>query len=302
MFGSISRAGELELRVCKVRCVRTPAFGLQKDSYCLPKCCGLDEVLLFWKEQCVKINEARGDTRWTPKLFAGADLSSQNLDEKLPQFYLRQFVESCNHLKTPSGIPFAGKWSSQRVEHPTNPSIRPERNNHIRLGYSSEDGKAYPLTLHVDSRSWKIEKDIQFCADGFFVNAPGKEERYTGNPDNFVIYYCDEDVEQTDFQVKETQSVTYVAVSIVACLFLVAIVVVYGALLDKQNIHGLNILSYSVAQLGGYLSLIVAHIMFLYPNPDVTGITRRGWFCYIVGMYINMPLFSTGGPSIKYVT
>lgn len=70
MYLRISESG-LQLQVCDIGCTG--------KAICIPKCCGVDEVLDYWKFTCRKINPH--ETKWKPKVH-DPDYPHKHLDDK----------------------------------------------------------------------------------------------------------------------------------------------------------------------------------------------------------------------------
>lgn len=265
--------------MCPGNCHNGTAGNNNRGVLCLPKCCAHDEYLLYFKKTCVKLDPTVGEMTWKPKIFV--DGTVDEVDTTPIQFYETELPSTCN--KGTPGLEEGGvdMWSPVDVKHPISDEFSQSR-SFIRLVSSPEDGKVSVSLLHVSERTWKTEKDVPFCVDGFFVKPRGSNALYLGDSEKYVTYHCGLDPDGLDGTAKAGQSLVYVIISIIASLFLLATFLTYLVLWEKQNLHGLTILSFSAAQWGSYVTLIVAHIVFLSPA-NWTGILNRGWFCYTIG-------------------
>lgn len=52
---------EVQLNLCKITCHQNASV------LCVPKCCGVDEYLVYWNFTCRKIRQ--GETKWIPRVF-----------------------------------------------------------------------------------------------------------------------------------------------------------------------------------------------------------------------------------------
>ncbi|ODM97329.1 hypothetical protein Ocin01_09339, partial [Orchesella cincta] len=127
------------------------------------------------------------------------------------------------------------------------------------------------------------------CIDGA-VNIPGhfdatnKQQVFSGDELDTIIVECGPALaeEETDHP-----TLLYGIALFISSLFLVAIIVVYGLLWDKQNVHGLTMLGYVITMLGYYMALLATFIyLYAYPNPNYVNETEIfSSFCGIIAYW-----------------
>ncbi len=176
---------------------------------------------------------------------------------------------------------------ASRAEHYSDPKLS-DAKEHVKFILPSKPGgKLEIISFYTQSREWVVENFEHFCVEGFHVKTKDAP-KYTGNPEQFVIFFCSNENEMMmagHEQEKEWKSWAYVVISLIALLFLLATMIVYGILWEKHNLHGLTIASYTGSTFGSYFFLTIAQLIYLYPNAEVTGVHDRGVFCYGVGKY-----------------
>lgn len=175
------------------------------------------------------------------------------------------------------------------VKHFNDSNLSFDKDNIKLVLPRANKGKLEIMIFHEPKRKWVVEQIDNFCIDQFYTDFENGVELHQ-NPNNFLVIFCpnedDQECEEPDsLSYKFTISWVYIAFSLLALVFLLATIIVYAVLWDKHNFHGITIASYTIATFGCYLYLMIAHLISLYPEPEVTGLHNRGALCYTVGMH-----------------
>lgn len=157
------------------------------------------------------------------------------------------------------------------------------------LPENGASGIIKPIVFMKQSRRWELPDIGDYCVEGFHVNVRSNPKPYEGHENNYAVIYCEKDVEEGS----EWIPWMYFLISVIAMLFLVAIIAVYVALWKQHNLHGLTILSYTIATLGSYYFLAVAHLVSLFPHSlgVLYGLFQRGFMCYANGKFKYLHIF-----------
>ncbi|CAL8122825.1 unnamed protein product [Orchesella dallaii] len=121
-----------------------------------------------------------------------------------------------------------------------------------------------------DGIYWREMNTSNICIDGA-VNIPGtfdpvnKHQAFSGNELDTIIMECGPKLAEDE---AEYPTLLYGAALSISSLFLVAIIIVYGLLWDKQNIHGWTLLGYVTSMLLFYIALIATFVyLYKYSQP-----------------------------------
>lgn len=254
---------------------------------------------MFWKIQCVPRNETKPTLPWSPPIYQGFKNHHKKVDSQKTNiiYQMAQLPKSCSLAIYEDGDfeedelleeEYYRRMISTNVEHHSDHELSEEK-DHVKLvlpDHNDNSRRIKIVSFHEASRKWKLDGIDNFCVEGFDIETQNGGIR-KGKFDDFVIFYCEEAYDEfTDEVGQEWKTWVYVLTSIVALLFLLATIVVYGVLWEKHNLHGLTIASYAVATFGSYFFLTVAQMTSLYPSEEVTGLYDRGCVCYAIGKYI----------------
>lgn len=204
-------------------------------------------------------------------------------------YHMAHLPENCSFVVSENGSIEEGGYRhiiASRAEHYSNSSLSHDK-DHVKFILPSEPrGKLGIISFYHHDRKWMVENFEHFCVEGFHIKTKDAPS-YTGEKDQFVIFYCrhenNDDMMAEHEKEKEWKSWAYVGISLIALLFLLATIIVYAILWDKHNLHGLTIASYTLSTFGSYFFLTIAQLIYLYPNSEMTGLYDRGVFCYAVG-------------------
>lgn len=232
-----------------------------------------------------------GITPWQPPIYKSTNSPHSKADPKINIMYqMAQLPQNCTLIKYSNGSlkDLGFVWmSASKVEHYQNKSKSQEKDN-VRLIVPENNGEKVGLMIfHDASRKWRTFNRDNFCVDGFFYSK--EEQVYTGKPNNFVVFYCEDGVIEEQGPVLKNEdelawkSRIYVVASLISLMFLLATMIVYVLLWENHTLKDMIITCYIISTFGSYLFLTIAHMVFLYPSPEMTGLHTRGPFCYTVG-------------------
>lgn len=275
--------GRIDLLICPKEC-----GGGVGGVLCLPKCCAMDEALLFFARECYKIN---GDY-WNPEVY---EASSDKIRFYLPRFpeHCTAFIEEVNPNQNLTEIfqPHLRFNTSASATHPI--SNQTDDEDYIRLSVDKSGGIVRPAYLDFHIRKWILDRETDYCADAFILRSSSYASGHTPvTPGKYVTVYCSNDTND-DGEAEEALALSsekvsrtwvYTGVSLLSLPFMLATVVIYVLLVDKLNLHGLAILSYSVAEFLSFFLLIIAQFVFLFPVPVWVGLYDRKGFCYFIAV------------------
>ncbi|CAL8098246.1 unnamed protein product [Orchesella dallaii] len=259
----------ITVQICKPSCNTTDSI-----SYCVPKCCAPDEIIGYWSGRCRKLTKI--EQGWSSKHFTYTE------NQKLAEIYQRNELDCNNGIKR---LPF------RNVNGPVqNGSHLFEMKEKIKL--EVRNGKLKLLHLSED-RQWKVY-DKPFCVDGF-VTSP-TATYHNEDTESQVAVVCPSmatDVGKIGIEQTLIEAWIYAIVSIIASLFLLAIIFIYLILPEKRNFYGLVVLSYVLSMLFSYILYTGAHFVTLFPNPEFTGLGKRGPICMTIAIGSHYFLFSS---------
>ncbi|OXA50357.1 G-protein coupled receptor Mth2 [Folsomia candida] len=206
---------EIEVQICPLNCSRP-------GHLCLPKCCGVGEVLVYWNFTCMPT-----PTPWTPFLYDDVHtrLSPKEL-KALEVHYVRPTL-NCKWEE----------WAFSEVKRPRKNTTKP------------------PDPAFFINRRWSKMSPELYCIDGF-VNwsEGGGNVSYVKDEDHQVVLKCpplpnnsssSKIVNPTTVDARKDD--LYAGVMYVASVFPFLTALVLALLFDRQNIHGLTILSNCVS-------------------------------------------------------
>ncbi|XP_021958300.2 G-protein coupled receptor Mth2 isoform X2 [Folsomia candida] len=213
---------EIEVQICPLNCSRP-------GHLCLPKCCGVGEVLVYWNFTCMPT-----PTPWTPFLYDDVHtrLSPKEL-KALEVHYVRPTL-NCKWEE----------WAFSEVKRPRkNTTKPPDPAFFLRV---LKDGSIMHININ---RRWSKMSPELYCIDGF-VNwsEGGGNVSYVKDEDHQVVLKCPPlPNNSSSSKIDARKDDLYAGVMYVASVFPFLTALVLALLFDRQNIHGLTILSNCVS-------------------------------------------------------
>lgn len=286
---------EISISVCEV--TDSCESGIKDDTWCMPKCCALDEVFLFWEEQCVRLNGANGVTPWVPPVYDGIKRPTKKLSRSIVSrkimFQLQRLPKNCAfHSFKNDEAKYVLTYDTP-VDVPSHFENLSEwqRKTDLKLSIpaSSGNGRIYPLGFNLRQREW-VKPNNEYCIDGFYNAMPGKPSLYSGSENQYIVVYC------TDPEV-DTRKLTaiYLCVFGIALIFLMLTLVVYVMLWSEHDLNGLLVLSYTIATTGDYVFTCNTAFINLFPETlgHLVGLESGGLVCYLNGKPQHFPTMAS---------
>ncbi|CAL8093742.1 unnamed protein product [Orchesella dallaii] len=268
----------IELRICSVVC-----SSKSSSKICIPKCCGVDEILVYWNFTCRKISEVINEPKWVPKVYQNPkDKEPINDPKVLDNIHIYRQKLNCDF----------SRWPLSDV---VRPKIKNASLSDFQISWKLLNNKRPVFRGEKRHHPWPHIPEGDYCVDGFANWGFGGDGNYTGRDDHSVLLLCTSADSSHSFSL--TRAILYPTVQILASLFLLATALIHLLLLDKQHLHGLTVLCHCISMFLLYVFCAIAHILSTIPNSSGGGRSKefKVTFCWLVAIlshYFFMTTFT----------
>ncbi|ODM94265.1 hypothetical protein Ocin01_12417, partial [Orchesella cincta] len=178
---------DIELRICVIVCIDGKGSSAlagknTPKKFCIPKCCGVDEILVYWNFTCRKISEVNNEPRWVPKVYQNPRDNDPITDRNvLDDIHIYRQRLECNF----------SKWPLSDV---VRPKVKNESLNDLRISWKLVRNER---PVFRGDKPWAHIPEGDYCVDGFANWGFGGDGNYTGKDDHSVLLSCATEIKST---------------------------------------------------------------------------------------------------------